>query len=97
MMPTAAFDYLKQGFSIIPCSQDKRPLIPWAEFQMRRPTAEEVTEWWNERTDANIAIVCGKLSNLTVIDCDTAAAIEKIESLLPDGLEVSRCLNQKCY
>jgi len=36
----------------------------------------------------NIAIVCGRLSNLTVVDCDTPGAIQEVEALLPEGMEL---------
>jgi len=78
--------YIRKGFSIIPVGQDKRPLIPWSEFQKRKPLNAELLEWFSQNT-ANIAIVTGKISNLTVVDCDTLGAIEKFESMLPENFE----------
>jgi len=86
-MLDAAKNYLNKGLCVIPCGPDKRPLFTWCDFQKRKPTEEEITEWWTGRQDANVAIVTGKLSGLTVIDCDTAEAIEKFENLLPDSFE----------
>jgi hypothetical protein len=72
----AALDYLKQGLSILPLAKDKKPLIQWQEFQTRQPTELEVRQWFKQWPDCNIGIVTGKISNLTVIDCDSQTAIE---------------------
>jgi hypothetical protein len=78
--------YIRKGFSVIPVGHDKRPLIPWSEFQKRKPLNTELLEWFSQNA-ANIAIVTGKISNLTVVDCDTPGAIEKFESMLPENFE----------
>jgi energy-coupling factor transporter ATP-binding protein EcfA2 len=78
--------YIRKGFSVIPVGHDKRPLIPWSEFQKRKPLNAELLEWFSQNA-ANIAIVTGKISNLTVVDCDTLGAIEKFESMLPENFE----------
>ena len=55
----SAQKYLKQGFSIIPVGageESKVPLINgWKEFQTRKPTEQEITIWWTEFPNANIA------------------------------------------
>ena len=93
----AALDYQKRGFSVIPMgatviSQNEIKkfcrLPSWAEFQKRRPSEEEIRRWWTQWTDAQIGVVCGAISNLIVIDTDTPMAVEEVESLLPDALEV---------
>jgi hypothetical protein len=85
----AADDYAAQGFSVLPCGRDKRPLLPtWAEFQKRPPTAAELDGWAKADPDANVALVCGRLADLTVVDCDTAEAIAAVEALIPDTLAV---------
>lgn len=81
--------YAVKGFSVLPCSKDKRPLIAsWAKLQKRQPTATELDEWGEAHPEANIALVCGRLSDLTVVDCDMPEAIATVEALLPDSLEV---------
>lgn len=72
----AALDYLNRGLSILPLAKDKKPLIQWQEFQTRQPTELEVRQWFKQWPDMNIGIVTGKLSGLTVIDCDSQLAIE---------------------
>lgn len=76
--------YLKLGFSIIPVAgphakkeEDfKKPLIKWTEFQKRKPTKEEVINWFTSYPKANIGIVAGQISNLVVVDLDDEEAQE---------------------
>lgn len=81
-----ALAYLKREFSIIPCNGQKKPIIKtWAEYQQRQPTETEVTEWWSKTPYANIGIVTGKISGLTVVDCDSHDAWDKLQKYLPDS------------
>lgn len=66
----AALFYLESGLSIIPVGRDKKPLFPWKEFTERKPTKTEVTTWFTENPKAGVAIVTGRISNLTVIDVE---------------------------
>jgi len=66
------------GFSVIPIKpKDKVPAIPtWKEFQTRKPSDEELHEWFDDG-NKNIAIVCGKISgNLVVVDFDDPATLD---------------------
>ena len=72
----AAIQYLKQGKSVIPIAKDKKPLLAWQEFQSRYASEDEVKDWYKKWPDMNVGIVTGKISNLTVIDCDSQEAIE---------------------
>jgi archaellum biogenesis ATPase FlaH len=60
----------KDGLSVIPVGKDKRPLISWKEFQERYASEEEIDEWFRKFPDAQIGIVTGKISNLTVVDIE---------------------------
>lgn len=67
----AALNYAKKGFSVIPILQgDKKAAVPWSEYQKRRATPEEIAEWWHQWPKANVGIVTGQISDLTVIDLD---------------------------
>ena len=82
----AALYYLKRGFSIIPAKQDKTPLVKWEPFQKQRATEEHVNHWWGERhIGANIAIVTGAISDLTVLDIDTEAGRRALDEATPDA------------
>lgn len=69
-MLSKALEYLKQGYSVVPQDREKRALIQWTEYQKRLPTEEEVNKWWSIWKDANIAVVCGKVSGITAVDLD---------------------------
>ena len=82
--------YIDQGLSVFPVMSDKKPAIPGViPFRTNFPTPEQIAEWSRGRMGGmNIGVICGKLSNLFVIDADTPAAVAKIESLLPDQYKV---------
>src|SRR2546425_22943 len=70
-MDEAIHDYIGRGWSIIPIRPgDKRPLVRWEEFQLRRPLEEEARGWFRTRPDAGIGVVTGAISSLVVIDLD---------------------------
>ena len=55
--------------------QCKRPVLySWDEYKKRRPTKEEVTSWFTENPDANIAIITGEVSSVIVMDLDSSDA-----------------------
>lgn len=85
-----ALRYLDLGWSIIPVGADKKALVPWEEFQHRRPVHAEVREWFKKLNPAGMAIVTGRISGVFCIDLDRykpefneEAALE----LIPDGIE----------
>lgn len=82
-----ALVYLDKGKSIIPVGPDKKPLLPWQEFQVRRPSKDEVLSWFSQWPKANIALPTGKINNVTVIDCDSDEANEKFLNLCPVARE----------
>ena len=88
----AALAYRRDfNFSIIPLNpsieeeKSKKPLIKWEEFQKRRASEEEIISWWTRWPDAMIGIVCGSISGIFVLDADSEAAKEHLESLLPES------------
>lgn len=92
-----ALEYLeKHNFSVFPANpavkkEDgaKSPLIKEViPYRTRKPTREEVISWWTKYPNAMIAGITGKQSNLIVLDADTQEAIDKINELAPDSLEI---------
>jgi len=79
---TTALHYISSGKSIIPVGRDKRPLLKWQEFQDRIATPEEVRSWWNRWPTANIGIVTGKISSLTVVDVEKGGDISRFPKTL---------------
>lgn len=77
-----ALQYLDLGWSIFPVrSRTKIPLVAWGIYQARRPTEEEVKQWFSGPDARSINIVTGKMSNLSVLDCDTPEALELARGL----------------
>jgi len=64
-----ALSYHQRGWCVIPVGKNKIPLISWKEYHERMSTEEEIRHWF-ERPDAQIGIVTGRISNLTVIDVE---------------------------
>jgi len=80
----AALRLREKGISVIPVGQDKKPLFPWKEFSERIATVKEIKRWWKKYPDANLAIVTGKISNLTVVDIEAGG----LTDYLPETLTV---------
>ena len=72
-----ALEYIGRKISVIPVGRDKVPLVKWEEFQARYPTKEEVIGWWEKWPEANVAIVTGKISGLTIIDVEAGGDISQ--------------------
>lgn len=67
----AALTYAGYGWSVVPVRPgEKFPLVRWQAFQERRADAEQITQWFERWPDANIGIVTGAISGLTVVDID---------------------------
>lgn len=65
------------GYSLVPGSLDKKPLLPWGQWRDRRQEPGEVGEWdpplW--------AIITGQAHGLVVLDFDGAAGVALAKSL----------------
>jgi hypothetical protein len=67
----AALDYQARKWSIIPLRPgDKTPLVEWTKWQAARPTARQVEAWFRTWPSANVGVITGEISNLTVLDVD---------------------------
>jgi KaiC/GvpD/RAD55 family RecA-like ATPase len=74
---TWAKHYLvNKHFSVIPVGRDKVPLLSWKEFQTVRATEAQIDDWWTLWPDANIGIVTGKISGLTVVDVEAGGKFD---------------------
>jgi len=81
-----ALQYAERGFSVIPIKPDKKPFVPWADFQKRRATPEEIKTWWQKWPGAMIGLCTGEISGLFVVDCDSEDGYLKIQEVLPDSI-----------
>jgi hypothetical protein len=64
-----ALEFYKLNLSIIP-SDIKKPLVKWSKYQEYKPARANIYRWICKYPSANISIVTGQISNITVIDCD---------------------------
>ena len=76
---TSALEYEKFGFSIIPIGIDKKPLVFWKEFQLRKASIEEITNWCFNSEITGIAVITGSFSNIFVVDIDEESASAGLE------------------
>lgn len=58
------------GIPIIPC-EEKKPLAKWQRYPQ-----EAINKWRESKPNANIGIITGDMSNITVVDCDDEAISE---------------------
>ncbi len=75
-----ALQFHKLGFSIIPCFNKKPAIKSWKGFQSTKPSKNQIEKWIEKFPNANIGIIAGAVSNLTVVDCDNLnLSIEELE------------------
>jgi hypothetical protein len=70
-----ALEYFDRGWSVLPIHpMSKRPAITWRTCQKRRLTICQLKQWFGTETECkyNVGIVTGRISDLVVIDCDSA-------------------------
>jgi len=91
-----AFYYEEEGLSIIPLMpNDKRAAVKWEEYQRRRPTKNEIEEWWDKYWSKgyNIGIVCGEVSdNLFVLDFESQSTMLDVFSRPGDLVRSTFCV-----
>lgn len=73
-----AHQYMNMGWCVIPVRpNDKRPAVPWKEYQTHTPDEPTLDHWFGNGTGYGIAVVTGSISELLVLDCDNDAAVEE--------------------
>ena len=78
------------GWSVIPliggsdADTGKRPVVPWQRYQKWRPTVDELQQWFDCGASSAYGVVCGKVSNLIVIDLDTTEAVAQFIQAFPE-------------
>ncbi len=66
-----AFEYAVHGFSVMPLRLDKKPLLgSWKALQEKAADEDQIAEWWKKNPRANIGIITGRISGITVVDID---------------------------
>ena len=81
----SALEYAKRKYSVIPVQHNKKPYIKWTRYQSEKAGPDQVKKWWRQYPDANIGIVTGKISGLTVLDPDTQSGIDALNDLIHEN------------
>lgn len=82
----AALAYCEAGLSVIPC-EGKQAATQWSRWQVERATFGRVHYWHTWGILSNIGIVCGRVSNLVVVDLDGLEAVDEFEAAFPHLLD----------
>jgi len=64
-----ALNYHELGLAIIPC-EGKTPKVSWKKYQTKAPSLASLYRWMKIFPAANLGLITGKISGITVIDCD---------------------------
>jgi len=74
-----ALDLHDHGYQVVVAPlKGKRPVVTWKAYQEERVPRAQVEEWFAQG-EHNIAIITGAVSNLVVVDGDSAQACQLIE------------------
>ncbi len=66
-----ALERLQAGWSVIPCGNDKKPLGAWKKYQSKPMDSQEAQTRF--KTAPAFAVICGKVSNLTILDFEQSS------------------------
>ncbi|GAI88653.1 unnamed protein product, partial [marine sediment metagenome] len=80
-------EQLVKKFSLIPLANNtKLPIkgFRWKGYQYKRPTIEEVLNWYTCFGNINIGVVTGRISRLVVIDVDNERQLLELLKVIPD-------------
>jgi hypothetical protein len=90
VVPTQRVIAVRDGRPVCSCasrdlcpSPGKHPALAWAEFQKRRPSRDEISEWWaGDRARLGVGILTGAVSgNIFVVDVDVGPGKDGDDSL----------------
>jgi hypothetical protein len=90
---TIAQCYLGLGYSVLPVYGDldiqraKVCPIPWTYFQQRHASHTDLRNWFMHLGYGGLAIVCGRISGLIVLDFDDPALAQEFARRYPDLTE----------
>jgi hypothetical protein len=81
-----------RGWSVVPVLGDlaadpasgKLPAVEWKPYTRRLPTPAELREWFTERGYPGLAVICGDVSGLLVLECDTLDEWQAVVEACPD-------------
>ncbi|MEM6529039.1 MAG: bifunctional DNA primase/polymerase, partial [Chloroflexota bacterium] len=93
--------YRRLGYSVVPVHGDSFPTrgkaaaVRWACYQQQHAGVDELKSWFLERQYGGLAIVCGEVSQLAVLDFDDPHKAELFASLHPQLTQTCTVLSGK--
>ena len=70
----------RQGLRVFPAKPGgKEPALKWKQFAELAPTVEQLLDW--DASRFNVGVICGKPSNVVVLDVDCPEAQEAVDGL----------------
>lgn len=88
-MVEVAKKYLEYGWSIFPViisnkangGFSKKPGVKWKQYQHRKPTVEEIEEWFKGDDFNGLGLVTGRISGVIVVDTEVEATEEDLKGI----------------
>jgi hypothetical protein len=77
-----ALKYEKLGWFVLPIDpKKKQPIVKWAHRKNKRPSRDEIKDWFQQRPGARVGMATGAPSEIDVVDLDGPHAQERFEAL----------------
>lgn len=83
----AALDYAARGWSVLPVAGKKPSIGEWRQFQQRRAAPADIYRWARAGQLTGVAVVCGRISGLVVVDLDGDEACDVFARAWPQLLD----------
>jgi hypothetical protein len=94
---TIAVSLVNQQVAVIPVHDNKVAAVNWKFYQSHLPTVHNLRFWYSDNGYQNLAIVCGAISRLLVLDFDTDAAFTRFQSEHPDLIDTLTIRTRRGY
>lgn len=81
--------YHHQSYAVIPIWGEKSPerakvaAIPWKDYRHRRPSLDELRDWFGQQRYGGLALITGIISRLVVLDFDDPALADRFAFQFP--------------
>src|ERR1700723_2292486 len=75
----AAHALRELGWSLVPVTRAKKPLTTWRALARTCPTTAQIDGWFRRWPSAGVAVICGSVSGLLVLDADGQRGVDEAE------------------
>ena len=84
------------GLVVIPVNGDKVATVPWKDYQLQAPAADQIATWFSGN-DQQTAIITGRVNRLIVLDIDTNAQLNRLGLKYPELYETFSVKTRRGY